>query len=53
VFKCRLTRILRGASRAISRIKTFDLRRANFALFKELLGDSKLITTFAQHGSFK
>jgi len=31
-------RILRGGSRAISRIKTLDLRRANFALFKELLG---------------
>ena len=31
-------RILRGGSRAISRIKTLDLRRANFDLFKELLG---------------
>jgi len=31
-------RILRGGSRAISRIKTLDLRRADFALFKELLG---------------
>jgi len=31
-------RILRGGSRAISRIKSLDLRRANFALFKELLG---------------
>jgi len=31
-------RILRGESRAICRIKTLDLRRANFALFKELLG---------------
>jgi len=31
-------RILRGGSRAISRIKTLDLRRANFGLFKELLG---------------
>jgi len=31
-------RILRGGSRAKSRIKTLDLRRANFALFKELLG---------------
>ena len=30
--------ILRGGSRAISRIKTLDLRRAEFALFKELLG---------------
>jgi len=31
-------RILRGGIRAISRIKTLDLRRADFALFKELLG---------------
>jgi len=31
-------RILHGESRAISRIKTLDLRRANFDLFKELLG---------------
>jgi len=30
-------RILHGGSRAISRIKTLDLRRANFGLFKELL----------------
>jgi len=30
-------RILRGGSRLISKIKTFDLRRADFALFKELL----------------
>jgi len=31
-------RILHGGSRAISRIKTLDFRRANFGLFKELLG---------------
>jgi len=31
-------RILRGGSRVISKIKTLDLRRANFALFKKLLG---------------
>ena len=31
-------RILRGGSRAISRIKTLDCRRANFGLFEELLG---------------
>jgi len=31
-------RILRGGSRAISRIKTLDLRRANFGLFKDILG---------------
>jgi len=30
-------RILRGGSRAISRIKTLDFRRANFGLFKDLL----------------
>jgi len=30
--------ILRGGSRVISRIKTLDFRRANFGLFKELLG---------------
>jgi len=31
-------RILHGGSRAISRIKTLDLRRANFGVFRELLG---------------
>jgi len=31
-------RILHGGSRALSRIKTLDFRRANFGLFKELLG---------------
>ena len=31
-------RFLCGESRATSRIKTLDLRRANFGLFKELLG---------------
>jgi len=31
-------RILRGGSRAISRIKTLDFRRANFGLVKALLG---------------
>jgi len=31
-------RILRGGSRAISRIKTLDFRRANFGFFKQLLG---------------
>jgi len=30
-------RILRGGSRAISRIKTLDYKRANFGLFKDLL----------------
>jgi len=31
-------KILCGGNRAISRIKTWDFRRANFGLFKELLG---------------
>ena len=31
-------RILRGGSRAISRIKILDFGRANFGLFKDLLG---------------
>ena len=31
-------RVLHGGSRAINRIKTLDLRRFNFSLFKELLG---------------
>jgi len=31
-------RILHRGSRAINRITTLDLRRANFGLFKELLG---------------
>jgi len=31
-------KILCGGSRVISRIKTLDFRRANFGLFKELLG---------------
>ena len=31
-------RILCGGSRAISRIATPDFRRANFALFRDLLG---------------
>jgi len=31
-------RILHGGSRAISRIKTLDFRRADFALFRKLLG---------------
>jgi len=31
-------RILHGGSRAISRIKTLDLRRVDFGLCKDLLG---------------
>jgi len=33
-------RILRGESRAISRITALDFRRANFGLFKDLHGES-------------
>ena len=32
-------RILHGESRARSRIKTLDIRRANFGFFKDLLGE--------------
>jgi len=32
-------RILHGGSRAISRTRTLDLRRADFALFKDLLAE--------------
>ena len=31
-------RILHGGSRAISRIKTLEFRRANLGIFKDLLG---------------
>jgi len=31
-------RILHGGSKVMSRIKTLEFRRANFGLFKELLG---------------
>jgi len=31
-------RILHGGSRTISRITTLDFRRANFGLYKDLLG---------------
>ena len=31
-------RVLRGGSTAVSRITTLDFRRANFGLFKNLLG---------------
>jgi len=32
-------RILRGGSRVISKIKTLDFKRANFGLFRDLLGE--------------
>jgi len=31
-------RIMRGGNRVVSKIKTLDFRRANFGLFKDLLG---------------
>jgi len=43
-------RILRGGSRAISRIKTLDFRRANFALFNELLGGIPWARAFEGRG---
>jgi len=44
-------RILRGGSRAISRIKTLDLRRANFGLFRGLLGEIPWARAFKGRGS--
>jgi len=32
-------KILHGGSRVISTIKTLDFRRANFGLFRDLLGE--------------
>jgi len=43
-------RILCGGSRAISRIKTLDFRRANFSLFKELLGRIPWVRTLEGRG---
>jgi len=43
-------RILRGGSRTISRIKTLDFRRANFGLFKELLGGIPWVRTLEGRG---
>jgi len=43
-------RILRGGSRAISRIKTLDFRRANFGLFKDLLGGIPWIRALESRG---
>jgi len=44
-------RILRGGSRAISRIKTLDFRRANFGLFKEILGGFPWASALEGRGS--
>ena len=43
-------RILRGGSRTISRIKTLDFRRANFDLFKELLGGIPWVRALESRG---
>ena len=43
-------RILCGGSRAISRIKTLDFRRANFGPFKELLGGIPWARSFECRG---
>ena len=44
-------RILRGGSRAISRLKTLDFKRANFGLFKDLLGGISWIRALELEGS--
>ena len=43
-------RILSGGSRAICRIKILDFRRANFGLFKELLGGIKWVRALQGRG---
>jgi len=43
-------RILRGGSRAISRIKILDFRRANFGLFQELLRGIPWVRTLEGRG---
>ncbi|GAB0210277.1 hypothetical protein GRJ2_003493500 [Grus japonensis] len=43
-------RILRGRSRAISRITTLDFRRANFGLFRDLLGRIPWVKALEGHG---
>jgi len=45
------TRILRGGSSARSRIFTLDFRRANFGLFKDLLGGIPWFRTLVGRGS--
>ena len=44
-------RILHAGSRAISRIKTSEFRRANFGLFKELLGGIPCVRALKAGGS--
>ena len=44
-------RILHGGSRAVSRIKTLDFRRANFGLFKDLLGEILWFRALEHRGS--
>ena len=44
-------RILCGGSRAVSRIKTLDLRRATFGLFRELLGGIPWAKALESRGS--
>jgi len=44
-------RILRGGSRVISRITALDFRRANFGLFKDLLGGNLRVRTLEDRGS--
>jgi len=46
-------RLLRGGSRAINRIKTLDFRRANFGLFKDLLGGIKWVRALEGGGGSK
>jgi len=43
-------RVLHGGSRVISRIKTLDFRRANFGLFKDLLGGMPWVRTLEGRG---
>jgi len=44
-------RILRGGSKAISRIKTLDFRRANFGVFKDLAGGIPWVRAIEDGGS--
>jgi len=43
-------RFLHGGSRAVSRITTLDCRRANFGLFKDLLGGIPQVRTLQGRG---
>jgi len=43
-------RILHGGSRAISRITSLDFRRANFGLFKDLLGGNSWVKALERRG---